>query len=71
MLQLSKAFVVSDKEKALRKSHVSLLETTEREPLKKCRNCKDGAKTGGRWLLRDKLGMHLFTALTASGTKTA
>lgn len=42
-----KAFVVSDKEKALRKSHVSLLETTAREPLMKCRKCKDDVKTGG------------------------
>jgi hypothetical protein len=71
MLRLSKAFVVSDEGKGSLKGQVTLVETTAREPLKKCRNGKVDVKTGERWLLRDQLGMHLFTALMASGTKTA
>jgi len=71
MLQLSKAFVVSDEGKGSLKSQVTLVETTAREPLKKCRNRKIDVKTRGRWLLWDKLRMHLFTALTTSGTKMA
>lgn len=46
-------------------------ETTEKKPLMKCRKCTDDVKTGRVWLARDKSGMHLFTALTASGTKAA
>lgn len=46
-------------------------ETTEKEPLMKCRKRTEDVKTGRRWLARDKLEMHLFTALTASGTKAA
>jgi hypothetical protein len=48
-----------------------LQETTEKEPSMKCRKRKIDVKTGRRWLARDESGMHLFTALTASGTKTA
>lgn len=71
MLRRSKASVVSDKEKALTKGQVTLQETTEKEPSMKCRKRKIDVKTGRRWLARDESGMHLFTALTASGTKTA
>jgi hypothetical protein len=46
-------------------------ETTEKEPLMKCRKHTEDVKTGRRWLARDKSEMHLFTALTASGTKVA
>ena len=46
-------------------------ETTEKEPLMKCRKCTDDVKTGRRWFARDKPEMHLSTALAASGTKAA
>lgn len=46
-------------------------ETTEKEPLMKCRKRTEDVKTGRRWLTRDKPEVHLFTALAASGTKAA
>lgn len=46
-------------------------ETTEKKPLMKCRKRTEDVKTGRRWLTRDKSEMHLFTALTTSGTKVA
>ncbi len=46
-------------------------ETTEKKPLRKCRKRTEDVKTGRMWLAQDKSEMHLFTALTASGTKTA
>ena len=55
----------------MQKNQVTIQETTEKEPLMKCRKCIDDVKTGRRWLARDKLEMHLFTALMASGTKAA
>lgn len=71
MLHGLRAHVVSDKEKVLLKNQVTMQETTEKKPLMKCRKRKDDVKTGRRWLTRDKSEMHLFTALTASGTKAA
>lgn len=63
--------MVSDKEKVLSKNQVTMQETTVKEPLMKCRKRINDVKTGRRWLARDKLEMHLFTALMASGTKAA
>jgi len=51
--------VVSDEEKVLSKNQVTMQETTEKEPLMKCRKYTDDVKTGKRWLTRDKSERHL------------
>ena len=47
------------------------MEPNASEPLMKCRKRRDGVETGGKSLLRDKAGGHLFTARSASGIKAA
>lgn len=49
MLLYLRGRVVSDTEKVLeRRNHVPYGETTAKEPLKKCRKCRDDVKTGNR-----------------------
>jgi hypothetical protein len=47
------------------------MEMNVSEPLLNCRKCRDVVKTGGRSLIRDKSGGHLFTAQMAAGMKKA
>ncbi len=47
------------------------MEPNASEPLMRCRKRRDGVKTGGQSLLRDKVGGYLLTARSASGIKAA
>jgi hypothetical protein len=47
------------------------VESNASEPLMTCRKRRDGVKTGGESLLREKSGGNLFTAQAASGMKAA
>ena len=47
------------------------MEPNASEPLMRCRKRRDDVETGGKSLLRDKAGGHLFTARSASGIKAA
>ena len=47
------------------------METNVSEPLMTCRKRRDGVKTGGQSLIRDKSGGNLFTVQVASGMKAA
>jgi len=62
----SKAMVVSVKEKSrLRLWQVRIRETSEGEPLMRCRKQKGGVKTGGLSDLQDESRGNLFTAWAA------
>jgi hypothetical protein len=50
---------------------VRTVESNASEPLMTCRKRRNGVKTGGESLLRDKSGRHLSTAQMASGMKAA
>ena len=54
-----------------RPGQVGAMESNGSEPLMKCRKRRDGVKTGGKSLTRDKSGRHLSTARAASGIKAA
>ena len=47
------------------------MEPNASEPLMRCRKRMDDVKTGGKSLLRDKVGGCLLTARSASGIKVA
>ena len=67
-----KALVVSVEEKAWQGlCQVRIKEMSESEPLMRCRNIRDGVKTGVLAGLQDKLRGYLFTAWAASGIKMA
>ena len=71
-LRGSKALVVSVPGKGRpRFCQVRVKETNASEPLLKCRKRRDGVKTGGESLTRDKSGGDLFTVQAASGMKVA
>jgi len=50
---------------------VRIKEMSVSEPLMRCRNIRDGVKTGVLAGLQDKLRGNLFTAWAASGIKMA
>jgi hypothetical protein len=59
----TKAMVVSVEEKAWQRlCQVWIKEMNVSEPLMRCRNIRDGVKTGVLADLQDKLGGNLFTA---------
>jgi len=55
----------------VRPGQVRTVESNASEPLMTCRKRRDGVKTGGESLLREKSGGNLFTAQAASGMKAA
>jgi len=62
-----KVMVVSVEEKAGRRPcQVRIKEMSESEPLMRCRNIRDGVKTGVLAGLQDKLRGNLFTVWAAS-----
>jgi hypothetical protein len=50
---------------------VWIRESSVSEPLRRCRNVKDGVKTGVLSMFQDKSRGNLFTAWVASGIKVA
>jgi hypothetical protein len=54
-----------------RPGQVGTVESNASEPLMRCRKRRNGVKTGGESLLREKSGSNLFTAQAASGMKAA
>ena len=68
----SKALVVSVKEKAWqRPCQVRIKEMSASEPLMRCRNIRDGVKTGVLRQLQDKSRGSLFIVWAASGIEMA
>ena len=62
----------SVKEKGLvRRDQVRIKEMSNSEPSMRCRNIRDGVKTGVLRQLQDKLRGNLFTAWAASGIEVA
>jgi hypothetical protein len=71
-LQRSKADVVSVLGKGGQEvRQVRTKKTNASEPLTTCRKRRDGVKTGGQSLTRDKSGGNLPTAQMASGMEAA
>ena len=56
---------------SLRRDQLGARETSESEPLMRCRNINDGVKTGGHILPQDKSRGSLLTAWMASGIEVA
>jgi len=68
----SKAMVVSVEEKAWQRlCQVRIKEMSVSEPLMRCRNIRDGVKTGVLAGFQDKSRGNLFTVWAASGIKMA